>query len=150
MTMHHVDSEEVSEFWDFERRHYSSQDKPKPLLMKDVFYELILPRLRPVRRDWDNWAKQRYYLNRNESRWDEGHKEGMKPEEEMTEEEKVAYKSPEACAAACHSVSADECLRWRFRDGYCVFDNTMILGSPTARAGERKTACTAGGTSTVS
>ncbi len=102
--------------------------------MKDIFYEFYLERLRERRVDWDNWAKGQHYFNKTDTRFDKAERDAIKPEKDMTKEEKVAHLSPDNCAAACRSVPHQQCFRWRYYSGYCVFEDSMTLGTPIKRA----------------
>ncbi|KAK0625036.1 glycosyltransferase family 31 protein [Bombardia bombarda] len=129
-TMHHMNSEDISTFWDFERR-----CTHRPLLIRDLYLHFFAPLLQPQRTAWDNLSDEIFYLDMDNTthparEWDKKLLERAKPRNRLNEYEKTAHRSAEDCAAACRSVSYRECFQWRFRRGQCGFGTAFVLGEP--------------------
>lgn len=126
--MHHMNSEEISMFWEFERRRYRKNQKP--LLFKEVFEELVQPRLQPNRDDWDNQSDDWFYIdfNRAEYQWEEWRVGRSVLEEFKTETEKKAHENWENCQAACYEH--DECFQYFWHNEVCAFHRSIRLGTP--------------------
>lgn len=54
-TMHHMNSEEISAFWRFERRRYRTNKKP--LLFGEVFDEFLTSKISSRCDDWGQWPR---------------------------------------------------------------------------------------------
>ena len=130
-----MNSEEVSSFWEFERRWYSAQpisSTPPVLLMRDIYTEFFAPNLQTTREDWDNLSDDQFYLDNNDTRW-EDRRDRMKDEKEYNEEEKTAHLSFNHCRAACESLSHEECFQFKYEDGLCSTSKSFRLGKPVRR-----------------
>lgn len=138
VTMHHMNSEEISTFWDWERRRYDAQAKPTalpPLLLRDVYREFVEPKLRKQRRDWDNLSDDTFYLDKDTHKGD-WRVDRLKKEDDMNEFEEKAHLSAEHCAAACDSVGTNNCFQWLWVDSVCAFANSFKLGAPVKVEGD--------------
>jgi hypothetical protein len=138
VTMHHMNSEEISSFWDFERRRFSrggGNTMSQPLLLKDIYYEFLAPKLVRAREDWDNLADDVYYLDRHDTAhgWEDWQVGRTKDEEDMNEAERSAHKGFSECRYACESVGMDECFSFKWSDGLCGFGRAFQLGKPVKR-----------------
>ena len=142
-----MDSEEISTFWDFERKRYGSQNMPstpKTLLLKDIYYEFLAPRLQKTRENWDNLADRRYYLDVNDTRHEDWKIGKVHDADSYTELQKKAHRSFEDCAALCESLSFDECFSYKFSDGVCTTGNAFQLGRPVKPEDEAEKRTTSG------
>ena len=133
--MHHLNSEEVSSFWEFEQRRFPRGQRT--LLIKDIFHEFVEPKLVAEREDWDNLSYDRYYLNASAGfsyeSWeiDRAHYDG-----ELTELEQRAHLSFEDCGRMC--ASKDECFQYRYQNGICGYARAFMLGKPMKREWEER------------
>lgn len=141
-TMHHMSSEEVSEFWEFERKRASkTQD---PLLFKHIYHEYFEPKLIPVRQDWDNNSDGWFYVDlespdhdREDWRIDRSTKE-----EDKSELQKLAHLSADECARACDEHV--DCFQWSYVNECCGMKKSFQLGRPVKRPKEDKERMTSG------
>jgi hypothetical protein len=141
--MHHMNSEEISTFWDFERRHFwtLASQKPsdikarRPLLLRDIYHEFLQPKLVRAREDWDNLADDIYYFDADspDHEWEEWRLGRLRKEEEKNDEEKKAHLGFSECRAACESVGTDTCMSFKYFDGLCGFGRAFQLGKPVKR-----------------
>ncbi|KAI1332861.1 glycosyltransferase family 31 protein [Xylariaceae sp. FL0255] len=156
LTMHHLEAEEVSDVWQFEQ----SRKQNRVLVFKDMYENLIAPRMKDIREDWDNTSDDMCYINPNPDAQEDidGHeKERAKKEEDMTDVEKDAWKSSENCAKVCESepfkVDADDdekrrnrrCFQYRWHDDVCCIASSFRFGKPRPKPEEdSKTKWTSG------
>lgn len=129
VTMHHMTSEEISIFWEFERRFYAIQEPSvsRILLLKDIYKEFLEPRLRAKREDWDNLSEDRYYLDPTVKDYAAWQLDRVWAHD-MSGTEKEAHKSFDHCAKMCDEVN--ECFQFRFQDGICAYQRGFLLGKP--------------------
>ncbi|KAK1783381.1 hypothetical protein QBC45DRAFT_447771 [Copromyces sp. CBS 386.78] len=143
VTMHHMNSEEINTFWEFERRFRREQlasGNPRPLLIKDIYHEYLEPKLKREQLDWDNKSDDRFYVDLAAKTWDEGTLHRMKKPEEYNELEKVAHRSASDCEAACKSLGPDDCVQYKYENGKCAMHKSFILGKPVPKKeGEKQT-----------
>ncbi len=140
ITMHHMNSEEISSFWQFEgrrQRHHNKTDAAAhPLVMKDVFTEFVHPKIRDVRDNWDNLSDDVFYVGRNATTIDSWKQaefvRKIKNEADMNELEKRAHLSFDDCRAACASVG-DECFQFQYNGAACGFSHSIRLGGPVEK-----------------
>ncbi|KAH8884908.1 hypothetical protein GQ53DRAFT_660915 [Thozetella sp. PMI_491] len=140
VTMHHLDSEEISTFWEFERKRYASQNLPSTppaLRIKDIYYEYLHPKLQKTREDWDNGADDRFYLDRDDKRWD-WQKDRVWDTDKYTDLQKKAHGSFEDCRAACESLPFEECFMYQYTDGLCSTSRSFQLGKPVKKEDDKK------------
>jgi hypothetical protein len=138
VTMHHMNSEEINTFWAFEQRRtreLAASGQSRPLVIKDIYDEFLAPHLNETREDWDNLADNRYYLDTEsgDHKWEDWQVGRMKKADDYNEAEKSAHTSFEACGAACKSLGANECFRYRYEKGACSISNSFIMGHPVKR-----------------
>lgn len=126
--MHHMNSEEISMFWEYERKRYRSNQTP--LVYREVFEDLILPRLQPSRDNWDNFADDWFVIdfNRTDYHWEEWRVGRSTREEYKTETEKKAHENWQNCQAACYEHS--ECFQYFWHNEVCAMHRSFRLGTP--------------------
>lgn len=131
-TMHHVGSEEMSLFWEFEmQRHLGSNNASQqgPVLLRDMYTEYFLPRMTDLRDDWNNVSKDVVYLGREPNDDEKGK---AVPEEKKSEVGKKAHASVEDCRAACEEMP--ECFQYQFaHEGKCSLSKSFKIGYPAKR-----------------
>lgn len=129
--MHHLNSEEVSSFWEFERDFYETKQSrlnpTRTLLLKDVYHKFVAPKLWWDREDWDNLSDDVYYLGPNTTRFEDWQVERAK-KEDLSDAEKEAHMSFDHCKRMCDDV--DECMQYRFHDGICTYSRSFMMGKP--------------------
>lgn len=132
--MHHMNSEEISSFWEFERRRYRTHQMP--LVFSEVYHEFIAPQLRDVREDWDNASDDFFLLdfNKTDPEWEVWRMDRSIREDEKTEAEKVAHTSWENCRAAC--LQRENCYQWYWHDEVCSMQTNFRLGRPMKKEEE--------------
>ncbi|KAK3935209.1 hypothetical protein QBC46DRAFT_423419 [Diplogelasinospora grovesii] len=142
VTMHHMNSEEINSFWEFERNWYDGQNlsEASPLLLRDIYDEYLAPNLQERLEDWDNLSDNRFYLDtEDENReWEKWQLDKMKNTKEYNEFEKKAHLSFEDCGKACKSLSDKECFQWKYHDGICSISDSFHLGKPVKKAHREK------------
>ena len=139
--MHHMNSEEISSFWEFERRRYAAQNLPTAppvLTMKDIYTEFLAPKLQHKREDWDNLSDDWYYLDKDskDHEWEDWRLGRTRQESDLNELEKKAHLSFENCRKACESV--DECFQFRWSNDCCGFSKAFMLGKPVKKDSNEK------------
>lgn len=147
VTMHHMNSEEISTFWEWETKRYADPAvaaNPPVTRIKDVFEAFMKPRLVAKREDWDNRAEDRFFLVQTDGgrQFADWEIDRQKKKEELTETEKVAHENPEACSAACRET--DGCFSWRWQNGLCGLSWTFRMGHPVKKAEQEKDRFTSG------
>ncbi|KAH8886006.1 hypothetical protein GQ53DRAFT_750838 [Thozetella sp. PMI_491] len=132
-TMHHVDSEEMSLFWEYEmNRHLEIAEKTSavvsPVLLRDMYFQYFAPRVSDVRDDWDNISGDVLYLAGRPS---DGEKSKVVPERKRKDYEKVAHHSVENCRTACEKMP--DCFQYLFKpDEFCKLGKSFRIGYPMA------------------
>ena len=127
-TMHHVDSEEMAIFWDFESRHYQKVETRRPLrpiLLRDMYLEYFVPLMTDSLDNWDNLAADKVYDNRTEP------EKGWNPlaKGRDREWETQAFASAAQCRTACEKTK--ECFQYTFHhDGRCGLGKAFRIGYP--------------------
>lgn len=131
-TMHHMNSEEISSFWEFEKRFYEAQGPGtnRTLLLKDIYKEFLEPRLEAKREDWDNMSADRYYLDPSAKEYENWQLKRM-ASHDLSAVEKNAHKSFDDCSNMCDEV--EECFQFRFQNGICSYQRGFLLGEPKKR-----------------
>ncbi|KAI9734208.1 MAG: hypothetical protein M1834_002308 [Cirrosporium novae-zelandiae] len=139
ITMHHVNPEEMSQMWKFEqrRKNFEVRTLPNhttplnsrvantlaknPLLIHELFEFAMEPKLSPLLDDWDNLSDDIRYqspqiMDDSKSKlWNE-----------MSEIERKAHESFDACRVAC---KADiNCFQWLYHGNTCKFSKSFKLG----------------------
>ncbi|KAK0611898.1 glycosyltransferase family 31 protein [Immersiella caudata] len=131
ITMHHMNSQEIDEFWSFERS-WNSVSRYRPLLIKDVYHQYLGPKLQSIREDWDNNSNDQHYFDPTSRSQDwSDKKDKVKDRDKYNAAEKVAHLSAGKCAAACKS--AKECFQWKYYHGLCSFHKEFSMGKPVKR-----------------
>ncbi|KAH8646835.1 hypothetical protein BX600DRAFT_476978 [Xylariales sp. PMI_506] len=141
LTLHHINSEEHSAAWEFEQRFYEAQktiphELRQPIVFRDLFNELVLPRLLLQKReDWDNVGADVVYLNPDPAKYDKS-LINQRKSENLSELEKVAHQSFEHCLRMCEGTSG--CLQIKFQNGVCYSSNRVSLGRPVKKTTAEK------------
>lgn len=130
-TMHHVGSEEMSLFWEYEmKRHLSAKNTsgPNPVLIRDMYLEYFVPRATDARDDWNNGSRDVIYLDRAPT---EEEKSITVPDAKKSDVERIAHASPEGCRAACKATPG--CFQFSFlHEGKCSLGKSFKIGYPAA------------------
>ncbi|TGJ81491.1 hypothetical protein E0Z10_g7273 [Xylaria hypoxylon] len=141
LTMHHMNSEEISTVWQFEQ----TRKTDRVLMIKDLYDSLIAPKMRKTRENWDNGSDDVCYINPDpgaQERADGQARDRQRKEDEMSEIEKTAWKSPENCAKVCETeISAEDsdnkekklqrnCFQYRWHDEVCCTSKSFKFGEP--------------------
>lgn len=134
--MHHMNSEEISSFWEFERKRYRTNQNP--LIFAEVYDEFFGAKLQPVREDWENAADDWFYIdfNRIGHEWEDWRIGRAAKEEDKKEGEKVAHASWEGCRAAC--LEHGECFQFSWHDECCAMHRSFRLGKPVKKEQETR------------
>lgn len=126
--MHHIGSQEVSEFDKFEReRNFSS-----PMRIKDIFEHLLEDELAKEQKDWDNMSDDVYYVNLTAPGSGEYNSRKVKTEG-LSKLEQKAHLSFDSCRRACRSLSI--CLQYRYYRGACAMGSKIKHGRPKQAEG---------------
>lgn len=147
--MHHMNSEEISSFWEYEQHRSASSDNPTLLRIRDIFHHFVKPRLTSRRRDWDNLSDDRFYLDPDAPpgapghgrNFDDGEMERAKTTN-LSAREEVAHASWERCRDACDEEP--KCFQYRWQDGLCGLSWSVKLGAPAAGGRDETTTFTSG------
>lgn len=134
--MHHMNSEEISSFWEFERRRYRTNQSP--LIFSEVYEEFLGHKLQDSREDWENGAEEWFYLDAEstEHEWEQWRLDRAVPDEDKSETERSAHVSWEGCRDAC--LEHDECFQYSWHDECCSMDRSFRLGKPARGADDEK------------
>lgn len=118
LSWHKVHNRDVAQYFALESRWDFAS---KPLLHRDFFHELVLPRVREPRQWWDNRAELFEVTSANQA-W------GAKPEGSKFDEAKwkMGWESVGACEAACRGWEA--CVSWTYVEDLCKMDDKVTLG----------------------
>lgn len=132
--MHHMNAEEISSFWEYERDFFQPRDKvrslttQRTLLLKDIYTRYFAPKMQASREDWDNLSDDVLYIDRDSGRkWDAFELERAK-KGPMSQVERKAHKSFEDCRAMCEAV--ESCFQFLYHDGLCASSLSFKLGKP--------------------
>lgn len=141
-TMHHMTSEDVSDFWEFERNRLTKTQEP--LLFKEIYHEYFEPKLVPVRHDWDNDSDGWYYvdLNSSDHDWEDWRVDRSTKEEDKSKLQRSAHLSADDCARACDEHV--DCFQWSYASECCGMKRSFQLGRPVKRPQEEKERMTSG------
>ncbi|KAI1214372.1 glycosyltransferase family 31 protein [Annulohypoxylon truncatum] len=142
VTMHHMNLEEISSFWKFEKQFYESQGAPQATIrFRDIYHEFVEPKLKPRRDDWDNMSEDVVYLDPNRGDtflpW-QREKDRLKKLQHQLHVPSIemnAYKSFEDCRKLCKTVN--DCFQFSYHAGACIYNKSFRLGKPTMKAGNR-------------
>lgn len=126
--MHHMNSEEISSFWEFERKRYRTNKEP--LVFKEVYEHFFGSKLQPVREHWDNGSGDWFYIDfaRAEYTWEPWRIDRSVKEEDKSETQKGAHASWEGCRAAC--LEHKWCFQFNWHDECCGMHSSFMLGKP--------------------
>jgi len=118
VTYHHVSPTEIQELWSFEQDWYNRH--PILLRHRDIFMELVRPKIGPSVTAWDNMSADKEYNAHDHSAV-------------ANELERNAWKSFEHCRTLCEEQ--DDCMQFSFNEGSCAISNSFKLGyaKPGAR-----------------
>ncbi|KAH6892903.1 glycosyltransferase family 31 protein [Thelonectria olida] len=128
MSWHKVHNRDVSQYFELEKR----WDFTKPLLHKDFFLDMILPRIQKPIQWWDNMASLYEVTSANKD---------APPAPEGEYDSGLwskAWESVASCEAACRGWS--DCVEWSYVEDLCKMDDKMMMGQGFAPAmSQRKT-----------
>lgn len=127
-----MNSEEISTFWEFERKRYRTNQKP--LIFSEVYDEFIGSKIKPFREDWDNAADDWFLIDfgRTDYAWEEWRIGRATREEFKTETEKTAHINWENCRAAC--LEHQSCFMFSWHNQCCSMHKSWRLGKPVRKA----------------
>ncbi|KAH8728354.1 hypothetical protein GQ44DRAFT_724361 [Phaeosphaeriaceae sp. PMI808] len=111
ITHHHVSSAEIEELWAFEQDWYSRHDIT--LRHRDVFMELVRPKISSSVLAWDNLSADKEYNGHDHSTSDDAF-------------QRNAWKSFDHCRALCDDQK--DCLQFSFDAGSCSISKKFTLG----------------------
>jgi hypothetical protein len=104
-----------------------------------------------VRKDWDNLSDDVCYINPDPSAQEQANEQDrdrQKKQDEMSEIEQEAWKSPENCARVCESEIPEKdsnnkekklersCFQYRWHDEVCCTAKSFKLGEPKQGASD--------------
>ncbi len=95
------------------------------MLFRDVFTKTLQPHLTPRRENWTNHAGK---LPGDVAYREKPGGEHQKPTDSMTALERDAWRSEEACSAAC--AEREKCYTWYFDGSACFHSRSFALGNP--------------------
>ncbi|KAI0598687.1 hypothetical protein F4775DRAFT_553898 [Biscogniauxia sp. FL1348] len=144
VTLHHMNSEDISSFWEFEKQFYHNQSsslaRQRPLLFRDIYEEFLAAKIQPKRQDWDNRSDDVQYLDVEAEysvpQMSHVKRDGLSPVEAN------AHKSFEHCQKMCDEVN--DCLQFSYHDGICSYHRGISLGKPTKRSDKESERWTSG------
>ncbi|KUL87840.1 hypothetical protein ZTR_03170 [Talaromyces verruculosus] len=115
---HHTHGKDVARFYNIEQ---SWDFGNGPLRYRDIYKALVAPYLRPRIEWWDNQSSK-YKI-------DSSMTASATPPSTVTFTEvwRSAWKSVDACEAACKSWA--DCVQWAYYDDLCKMDNRVLLGN---------------------
>ncbi|CAE7218201.1 hypothetical protein CFE70_010280 [Pyrenophora teres f. teres 0-1] len=111
ITYHHVSPAEIEELWAFEQDWY--QRHPILLRHRDIFMELVRPKIGASVLEWNNMSADKEYNAHDHSAVD-------------NEFERNAWKSFDHCHALCEEQA--DCIQFSFNEGSCGISTTFKLG----------------------
>lgn len=126
-----MNSEEISTFWEFERKRYRTNQKP--LIFREVYDEFIGNKIQPLRVDWDNAADDWFLIDfdRTDYMWEPWRLGRATKNEHKTEAEKTAHISWENCRAAC--LEHEYCYMFNWHNQCCSMHRSWKLGKPVKK-----------------
>ncbi|TEA22600.1 hypothetical protein C8034_v002939 [Colletotrichum sidae] len=133
VTMHHMNAEEISTFWEYEHKRYADPtlpNPPPPMRIKDIYHAFFAPRMVLDRADWNNLADDRFYLDESANKHEDWQLNRAKLEN-LTPEEKEAHLSYAQCRKACEADQG--CYAFQFKNGICAFSWSFKLGHPVKK-----------------
>lgn len=148
-TMHHVNAEEISTTWLYEKTRISKE----PILIRDLYESLVAPKMVDTRHDWDNLSDDVCYVNPDPEAQKnaEGYqRDRQRKQGDMNPAEKEAWKSWENCSKVCaygdeHEKGSSlekkrkrECFQWRWNKEVCCISKSFKLGQPKEKAPNKK------------
>ncbi|KAG9257694.1 uncharacterized protein F5Z01DRAFT_695078 [Emericellopsis atlantica] len=122
VTMHHIGSEEVSDFYEWE----CSRNYTQPVRIKDLYHQFIKPHLDDTRAEWDNLSDDIRYADRDADGIDST--DDKYRFDNLSEVEQEAHDSATNCRAAC--LELEECMQWRFHRNVCYMGRKIRHGNP--------------------
>ncbi|KAF6822466.1 hypothetical protein CMUS01_11071 [Colletotrichum musicola] len=138
VTMHHMNAEEISSFWEYEHKRYSDPSLPNPppvTRIKDIYHEFFAPKMVPERADWDNLADDRFYLDESADKHEDWQLNRAK-KDDLSPVEKEAHLSFGHCRKACEADKS--CFSFQYKDGVCGFSWAFKLGHPVKKASQEE------------
>ncbi|KAI5928180.1 hypothetical protein F4810DRAFT_647354 [Camillea tinctor] len=134
VTMHHMNPEEISTFWEFERQFYHKRSfsltRQRPLLFRDIYEEFLAPKIQLKRQDWDNLSNDVRYFD-----FEADHTESQisrAKQNDFSPYERDAHKSFEHCRKMCSEV--EDCFQFSYHNETCTYHKGFLLGKPRKKA----------------
>ncbi|OAQ88056.1 glycosyltransferase family 31 protein [Purpureocillium lilacinum] len=130
LSWHKVHNRDVARYYELEK----SWNFDTPMLYRDFFKSMILPRIQKTAQWWDNMASL-YEISSANREWAAVPKDGSKYDAALW---KKAWRSVEACEAACRGWT--NCAMWSFVEDLCKMDDKITMGQGYAPSmSQRKT-----------
>ncbi|RGP64069.1 glycosyltransferase family 31 [Fusarium longipes] len=102
LTMHHMNPEEVSDAWHFEK----TRQKEGPVQIREMYHEFWGPKLKSEQDEWDNLSDDVCYIgfgSEAQAKASDHQKNRQRKESEKNAVEQQAHRSKEHCAKVCES-----------------------------------------------
>ncbi|EHY60612.1 hypothetical protein ABEF92_002020 [Exophiala dermatitidis] len=138
ITWHHIHSYDIEALWQFEREWINKtwdDNRPgaKPYLFADLFDYFVQDFIAHDKKNWDNKSGEKIFTRPHPDHVPENTDWDWKSDEEkqelwdsLSESEKAATGSIEACRAACEAEP--QCLQFSWHPGTCKLDRSVRLG----------------------
>lgn len=125
VTMHHIGSEEVSEFDAFEQeRNYTS-----PMRIKDLYHRFVADKLAPHQDEWDNMSDDVIYLDASEGHDHEDWQvDRSRQGDDLSDVEQKAHLSFDDCRRVC--LVDEYCFQYKFANEVCTLAHSISHGHP--------------------
>ncbi|KAM0357020.1 hypothetical protein ACHAP4_006727 [Fusarium culmorum] len=102
LTMHHMDPEEVSDAWHFEK----TRHKKGPVQIREMYHQFWAPRLESEHDEWDNLSDDVCYIgfgSEAQAKASDHQRNRQRKEGDKNAVEQQAHRSKEHCAKVCES-----------------------------------------------
>ncbi|KAL4725171.1 hypothetical protein ACLX1H_007317 [Fusarium chlamydosporum] len=106
LTMHHMNPEEVSDAWHFEK----TRQKKGPVQIREMYHEFWAPNLEAEHDEWDNLSDDVCYIGfgpEAQGKASDHQKNRQRKEADKNAVEQQAHRSKEHCAKVCESEGLD-------------------------------------------
>lgn len=111
ITYHHVSPSEIDELWQYEQNWYRKHDVL--LRHRDIFMDLVKPKIKSSVYAWDNMSTDKEYNERNHSHL-------------YNARERDSWRSVEHCRALCEDKR--ECIQFSYEEKKCSLSYSFRLG----------------------
>ncbi|UPL01311.1 hypothetical protein LCI18_012245 [Fusarium solani-melongenae] len=106
ITMHHMDPEEVSSVWQYEK----TREKTGPIQIREMYETFFAPNLKDKRDEWDNLSDDTCFIGPEpdaQAKATDRQKGRQKKEAEKTAVQRRAHQSEELCSKVCEADGLD-------------------------------------------